>query len=234
MSQEEKRDNNKVFWSVIQGKLKTEVPETHPDAEVRHWEAGGKKGTKIERSVDSLRGIITDVSFYDGESDGRKFTTLNVVLDENEQGKKPVISTGISTRYAQDILKKLPEVELDKEVRFRPFSFTPDGEDKIVSGMEITQPDKIGKFTNKIGSFFHFQDGSGKWKAKDGYPLPEGDTSTYTSDDWQIYFKQVNRYLVNYCKEKIIPQFAAQEHAPKDITESFEKPQEINPDDIPF
>ena len=234
MSSEEKRDSNKVFWSIVQGKFKTEVPETHPDAEVRHWEAGGKKGTKIERSIDSLRGKITDIQFYDGEADGRKFSTLNIVLDKNELGKKPVISTNISTRYAQDLLKKIPEIDMEEEVRFRPFSFTPDGEDKVITGLEITQKDKMGKFTNKISSFFHFQDGAGKWKAKEGYPMPDGDTSSYTSDDWQIYFKQVNRYLVNYCKEKTIPALQALK---ADITANapIEYPKnDISPDDIPF
>jgi hypothetical protein len=86
-------------------------------------------------------------------------------------------------------------------------SFTPEGEDKPVTGVEITQQTRSGAFDKKVSSHFHFQDGVGKWKAKNGFPLPDGDTREYTSDDWQLYFAKVRRFLVEFVKTEICPKF---------------------------
>jgi len=114
MSKTETGSTNKQYLSIVQGSLRQSVPEGTPDAVRREWEAGGDKGVKHEIVFKAITGIITDVNFFDGESNGRKFTNLNIVLDENESGKKPVISVGIGTRYASDILKKLPNVNIGR------------------------------------------------------------------------------------------------------------------------
>lgn len=232
MSEEEKRDNTKLYFSIIQGSLKTTVDEKHPEAETRHWEAAGKKGVKIERTVNALKGIIVDVSFYDGESDGRKFQNLQITLDPNADGKSPVISTSISSRYAQDILTKLPNIDFEQIVHIRPYAFKPNGEDKTVTGVEILQKDAQGKFTKKIENFFYDRE---KREAKHGYPQPEGDTSAYTTEDWEIYFKQARKFLVNYTREKICPLFIDLKHqTPEPSSEDRKNEADINPDDIPF
>lgn len=232
MSKEEKGSNNNIYWSIVQGSLRTQVPENHPEVVVRHWEAGGNKGVKYERVVRALTGRIVGVTFYDGESGGKKFQNLNLILDENEEGKSPVISVGVGTRYAQDILKKLPNVDLKEEVRIEPFSFTPEGQDKVVTGVKITQQGGTGEFNTPIKSFFHKKatDESGKDKVEsiNGFPVPEGDTQFYTTDDWDIFYKQARRFLVNYTKENISPKF--------ETGTKVEYPeQEVSPEDInPF
>jgi hypothetical protein len=239
MSQAETKSSNKLYLSIVQGTLRQSVPEGTKGSVPREWEAGGKKGTKFEIVYNAFTGFITDVSFFDGESDGRKFTNLNIVLDANEDGKKPVISVGVSTRYASDILKKLPNVDFSQEVRIRPYAFTPDGEDKTVTGVEITQRDRSGEFTRKVDSFFHAKGGAGKTIVKNGFPIPEGETREYTSDDWQAFYVQVRRFLVNYTKEHVSPKFAngakAAEAHDEPALSGIEYPKDdINPDDIPF
>jgi hypothetical protein len=239
MSKAEQGTSNKLYLSIVGGALRQSVPEGTPGAIRRDWEAGGEKGVKHEIVFKAYSGKITNVYFYDGESNGRKFSNLNIVLDENEDGKKPVISVGLGTRYASDILKKLPNVDFEKEVRIRPYAFTPEGEDKTVTGVEITQPDNMGGFTDKIDSYFHFQDGAGKWKPKNGFPVPEGDTGDYTSDDWKLFYLQVRRFLVAYTKEHVCSKFAdASRAAPahNEASESgIEYPKDdIDPSDIPF
>jgi hypothetical protein len=240
MSQTEKPNSNKQYLSIVQGSLRQSVPEGTAEAVRREWEAGGDKGVKHEIVFKAITGLITDVNFYDGESNGRKFTNLNIVLDENENGKKPVISVGVSTRYASDILKKLPGVNFDEEVRIRPYAFIPEGEEKTVTGVEITQKDRSGNFTRKVDSHFHSKGGDGKTLVKNGFPKPDGDTREYTSDDWQAFYVQVRRFLVNYTKEQICPRF---KDAPKAQPAADDEPSasgieypkdEINPDDIPF
>jgi hypothetical protein len=246
MSKTETSSTNKQYLSIVQGSLRQSVAEGTPDAVRREWEAGGDKGVKHEIVFKAITGLITDVSFFDGDSNGRKFTNLNIVLDANENGKKPVISVGVGTRYASDILKKLPNVKLDEEVRIRPFAFTPEGEDKTVTGVEITQKDRSGEFTRKVDSFFHAKAGDGKTIIKNGFPRPEGDTRDYTSDDWNVFYVQVRRFLVNYTKQHVSPRFerdAARttatndkgEEPGEDAPSGIEYPKdEITPDDIPF
>lgn len=210
MSTEIKGSNNNIYWSIAEGSLRTAVPETHPEVVVRHWEAGGKKGVKYERVARAMVGKIAGVNFFDGESEGRKFTNLNIVMDANAEGRTPIISIGLSSRYAQDILKKLPNVDFEEEVQIRPYSFKPEGEDKNVTGVEIMQRDGTGMFNKKVNSFFHKKEGE-KWVATNGFPVPEGDTAMYTSDDWDIFYKQTRRFLVNYTKENIAPRFGQAE-----------------------
>ena len=249
MSQTEQRSTNKQYLSIVQGSLRQSVPKGTEGAIEREWEAGGNKGIKHEIAFSAIKGFIKDVSFFDGESNGRKFQNLNIVLDENENGKQPVISVGVGTRYASDILKKLPSIDFDKEVHIRPYAFTPEGEDKTVTGVEIMQPDRIGKFVYKVDSHFHSKDGGGKTIVKNGFPVPEGDTKEYTQDDWKVFYLQVRRFLVNYTKEHICPRFA-DDAAPTGVTRATAEdreepgeetpsgigygPDDINPDDIPF
>ena len=233
MSKTETSSSNKQYLSIVQGSLRQSVPEGTPEAVRREWEAGGDKGVKHEIVFKAITGIITDVNFYDGESNGRKFTNLNIVLDENESGKKPVVSVGVSTRYASDILKKLPGVDFTQEVRIRPYAFTPEGEEKTVTGVEITQKDRSGNFTRKVDSYFHSKAGDGKTLIKNGFPKPDGDTREYTSDDWQAFYVQVRRFLVNYTKEHICPKFE-QKRAPAPPESGIEYPKDETPneDDI--
>jgi len=246
MSKTETSSSNKQYLSIVQGSLRQSVPEGTPDAVRREWEAGGDKGVKHELVFKAITGRITNVYFYDGESNGRKFQNLNIVLDENDQAKQPVISVGVGTRYASDIMKKLPEVDFDKEVRIRPYAFQPDGEDKTVTGVEITQPDRFGKFDKfspKVDSHFHAKAPDGKTIIKNGFPKPEGKTEDYTSDDWNLFYMQVRRFLVNYTKEHVSTRFENKPEAKAHVdAEAADEPgsgieypkDDISPDDIPF
>ena len=231
----EKSTSNSIYLSIVQGSLRQSVPEGTPDSVKRDWEAGGEKGTKFELVYKAIVGKIVGVSFFDGDAGGRKFQNLNIRLEAGENGKTPVISVGVGTRYAQDILKKLPNVNFEEEVRFRPFAFVPEGEDKTVTGVEIMQRDGRGLFEKKINSFFHKKNAQGKWESVNGFPTPEGDTSDYTSDDWDIYYKQCRRFLVQYTKERVMPKF--DEEVPASLrgrTTESETADDISPDDIPF
>lgn len=205
MSRVEKATNSdKIFYKIVEGSLRQKVNEGHPEAVRRDWQAGGESGTVWEIPSKSIIGRITDVSFYEGEKDGRKFTTLNIAFDANEDGMTPIVAVGIDTKYAQDILKKLPNVRLDEEVRLRPFSFMPEGEDRNVVGVEITHQDHMGNFTLKVKDFFYDAE---KRESKNGYPVPPKDKEEMTSKDWKRYFEDAHEYVIEYVKENIVPKF---------------------------
>lgn len=195
---------NKIYLKIVEGSLRQKVQEGHPEAVKRDWVAGGESGAVWEIPSKAAYGRITDVSFYEGEKDGRRFTTLNIALDESEDGKTPIITAGVDTKYAQDILKKLPNVDLSQEVRIRPYSYMKEGDDRNTVGVEITQRDQAEQFTKKIGDFFY--DFETK-ESKHGYPTPPKERTEMTNKDWRRYFEDANDFVVEYVKEHIVSKF---------------------------
>lgn len=224
---ERRSDSNKVYLKIVEGELKQRSQEGAPDAVRREWQAGGESGVVWEIPFTAKKGRIADVSFYEGEKDGRKFTSLNLTFAPNDEGKVHVIAVGINTKYAQDILTKLPNVDLSQEVRIRPYSFKPENEDKNVVGVEITQKDSQGKFTKKIDNFFY--DSETK-QSKNGYPVPPKPKDEMTSKDWRRYFEDANDFVIEYTKAHIIP---TKDQVDVDMAPTESK-SNIDTNDIPF
>lgn len=201
-----------LYFSIIDGSFRTKVPQEHPEAVRRDWKSadGKKSGTKYEREVNALFGFIKDIQFNDGEYG----MNININLDENEEGQSPIVSMGIATREGEDFLKKLPNIDLSKELRLRPFNFTGESNDDV-RGIEIMQQDSEGNFTVKIKNFFRDTE---KRENINGYPTPDAETSS--SDDWKLFFLQARKFLVKYAKENIVPKlndtrYIAKEEAPQ-------------------
>lgn len=150
MAREEIKENNQ-YYTIIGGTFRIQVRQDDPTAVRRDWTSadGTKSGTKYERIVSALVGHIEDIQFRDGEYGMQ----LYVMLNENEDGSKPVIALQTASREAEDFLKKLPAINLLKEVRLRPFNFEGDSGDEV-RGMEVTQEDAEGKFTVKVANYF--------------------------------------------------------------------------------
>jgi hypothetical protein len=216
MSREEAIDNKNKYYTIHDGTFRVQVPANHPEAVAREWETkDGKSGTKYERHVKALFGKVTGVAIHEGDY-GKN---LNIYLDENDDGEVPCITSGVSSRYGEDLLKKLPALT-DQEYRFMPFDFVDkENADKRIRGVAVTSKDAEEKFTVKVGNFFY--DGE---KNVNGYPDPTDEDKS----DWEFYFKKANKFLVKYAEENVVPKYAKVE-AP------IEYPAEvINPEDIPF
>lgn len=207
-----------LYFSIIEGAFRTKVAQDHPEAVRRDWVSADKKssGVKYEREVNALFGFIKDIQFHDGEYG----MSINVMLDENENGESPIISMGTSSREGEDLMKKLPNLDLTKEVRLRPFNFT-GSDSEEVRGMEVMQQDDAGNFTVKIKNYFRDTE---KKENINGYPTPDADTSS--SDDWKLFFLQARKFLINYTKENIIPKLGAT----RSTTEEGVKPRVLGDD----
>lgn len=201
MAREEIREKN-TYYTITGGSFRVQVDKDDPTAVRRDWVSadGSKSGTKYERIVNSLIGYIEDVQFRDSEYG----LQLYVMLDENADGAKPVVALSTSSREAEDFLKKLPNINLMKEVRLRPFNFEGNSGDEV-RGMEVMQEDGNGEFNVKV--FNHFRDFEQKTNIN-GFPNPDGDTDNYSKDDWKLYFLTARKFLVNYTKEKMMPAVA--------------------------
>ena len=239
MSRAEQATSNKSFFKIVEGSFRRSVPAGTPDAIERAWTAGGKTGTAIEVEYKHLFGFVRNVEFYEGEGDNGKYTNLNLVLDEDEEtGRIPVISVGVDTKYARDIMHKLPNIDLEKDVRIRPFSFVPEGEDKAVTGVEIMQRDSIDKFTKKVESFFFKKEGE-KSVEVNGFPKREKPYDEQSKAEREISKILRNEFLANYTRENIIPKFNVSLRPPQSLEEQMERQgnyptEEIDPSEIPF
>ena len=170
----------KLYANIISdGTIRVKTVETNPLAVRRDYELkDGTKGTKFELVYNELSGVINDVSFYDG--DFGKILHLTFFDD------MPIIlSMNVSSNYAEDIMKKLPNIDLSKIVIFRPYSFEDDNK-KLRKGITILQNNI------KIKSFFHNE----KNQPINGYPVLTKDIKEYDSDDWKIYFMQTRKFSV--------------------------------------
>jgi hypothetical protein len=236
MSREEIKDKQ-LYYTIVSGSFRVQVPQDSPDAVRRDWKSadGTKSGTKYERVINALFGYIEDVQFRDGEYGMQVYITL----DENEDGEKPVIALATASREAEDFLKKLPNIDLRKEVRLRPFNFEGSEGDEV-RGMEVMQPDKEGNFKVKITNYF--RDTEKKVNIND-FPNPEGDTDDYSKDDWKIYFLQARKFLIDYTKENIqrkIAEAILDRHTSIPTSKEQEDrmneypTEDISPDSIPF
>jgi hypothetical protein len=201
MSSEEIREP-RLSYSIIQGTFRTEVDPDKPDAVRRDWKSadGKNSGTKYERIINALKGFIEKVDIIEGDY-GKQVV---VTLDKNSSGLNPTIYMNASSREGEDFMKKLPNINLMNEVRLRPYSFTGDDGD-VVKGIDLTQTDEEGKYTLQIQSFFFDKENR---KNLHGYPDPEGDTESFTSEDWKNYYYQARKFLMSYVVDVMAPKLA--------------------------
>lgn len=179
----------KIYANIISdGTIRIKCDESDPKAIKRNYELkDGTKGTKIERVYHELSGFINFINFYEGDY-GK---TLQVtVIDNNEE---IILSMGVISNFAEDLMKKIPNIDLSEKVIFRPYSFEDDIK-KLRKGITILQNNK------KIKSFFHDENND----PINGYPSLTKDIKEYDKEDWKIYFINTRKFLEQYIKINII------------------------------
>lgn len=152
----------------------------------------GTEGSKWEllyKSVDNV--YIKNVSFEPSDYGE------NILLTLSDGENEVIWSENTGTNFGTDLMKKLPNVIFSEKVSIAPYAFTNE-KGKELRGVNIYgQGDKITNF------FFDPE----KKEELHGFPVPEGDKTTYDSDDWKAHFIRVKKFLVSYIKENIVPLF---------------------------
>lgn len=205
-------------------KLRKVVPAGTPGAVERTYEtkdkdADGnfKKGTKIEKLYESVSGMIKDIAFVDTEYG----TLLQVTVVDSFLNDEEVLSMSTSQSFAQDFMKKLPNIKLDKEVVIKPFAFTPEGGKRELKGVTITQD---GQKVEK--SFYNTETKENIM----GMPTPDKKLEKETNEmkrkhGWKTYFKEVEIFLVDYTTEHFVTKKADTVESPaqdmNEVTENF-------------
>lgn len=178
MKTESHNNSDKLFITVLaDGKFHQTVAEGTEGAVVRTYEdKEGVEKQKTELIHDSVSGIITGIAFEDGEYG----TSLHITLDN-----EGIISMGTASSFGEDFMKKLPNIDLKKEVKLAPYAFEAEGKNR--KGVTVYQDNE------KIESYYFDKEAK---KAINGMPEPEGDTSKFKSDDWKLHFLVVRKFLV--------------------------------------
>lgn len=179
-----------TFASVLaDGKIHITVPEGTEGAVVREYETSdGTKGKKTEMVYKDLSGKITGVKFEEGKFGNQ---ILLSILDEDEGEEEPtILCLGTESNFGEDVMKKLPNVNLKKPVKFIPFSFDTD-KGKKQRGVTIEQDGK------KIENFFYDKESK---KNLHGYPeVPKPKAGKLvTKVQWRKYFAECSDWLVEY------------------------------------
>jgi len=190
----------RIYASVLaDGKIHVTVPEGTENAKIRKYKTSdGTEGEKTEFVYNELIGKITNISFRDGDYG----TQLQVTVAEGDE-KPIVLSLGTSSNYGEDLMKKLPNVDLAKTVKIVPYSFE-DDKKKLKKGITIWQNN--GKENVKLGNYYFDAD-----KKKNLHDFPEvpaaivklqKDGKKVPTTKWKAYFGDVEEFLIEQTKER--------------------------------
>ena len=207
----QKRDSRTYASIISDGSIRVKTQETNPQAEKREYTLkDGTTGTKYELVFDSLSGIITGIQFFEGQF-GKQ---LNVSFKDGDD--EITLSMNLASNFAEDFLKKLPNIRLDEQVTVAPYSFE-DDKKKLRKGVTVYQGgDKLGNY---------FNDPKTKENTH-GFPNPEKDYKEMDSDDWKAYFIKTRKFLQAFTEENILPAF-----------QNFEAPsqgEDVSVEDVKF
>jgi len=181
------------FFSVLasDGKFHQTVPVGTPGSVVRKYETSdGKTGEKNELVADSLEGIIDNISVFDGDF-GKNILIAFKLEEGEEETDRVIVSLNVATNFGEQFLEKLPKINAEINVELKPYSFEDEKTGKPKRGITIFQNGE------KLTSAYQDYDETKKeWKTKKGFPLPEGDTTKFDTDDWKAYFISRRKYLL--------------------------------------
>lgn len=177
-------------------------------ARQRELKKGKYQGQLIwEEPYDYLEGAIKDIEVRKHDNFGNQL--IIKIVDGDEE---MIIRTSFSGRYSNTFCKKLPNIDLNLEIRFQPYSFKPEGQTKNVSGFALYQNG------NKIEDY-HTKE------TPNGLPQPlKRETSEGIKWDFEpqlIFFKES------------IAKFADQLNTPAYLDDSNDA-EEVTDDDLPF
>ena len=177
------------------GTFRVEVPEGTPNAVVREYEQDDVKKIKHELVFHKMTGKIENITFRDGDY-GR---TIDLFI-RNDKALY-IVSINTANNYSSDIMKKLPNVNLEEVVVLNPYSFTGDT-GKNIKGVSILQDGE------KVLSYFwdkKKEEIINDFPVNDEDKKPEATATTKWKKYWKAYFSDVEEFLVEYTEEKIIP-----------------------------
>ncbi len=176
----------KIFLQIAYGKLRMKAKEGDAKAVWREFE--GKGSWAVEYSW--IEGQIKKIYYKESKEYGNSY---EVTIDDGENLYN--VSFKENSRYCQDFLVKLPNIDLSQPVKITPYDMrSEDGKER--RGTSVMQNGI------KLKSYFSQKEGD-VWIYREGFPEPK--KPKLTDKEWKIYLIEIQSFLMDYVKDNIIP-----------------------------
>jgi hypothetical protein len=179
-------DRGRLLYVLADGKLREQVEEGTDGAKLRvvKDDDGVEKSRKWELTYPGITGFITGVTTYDGDYG----TNINILIkDANDKEFK--LSLSAKSKYGEDFLHKLPNVDFTKEISIKPYNFEDDK--RKITGVTLTQDNE------KITNAFNWKNEAGEWESTEGYPQVDEKKKPKNSDQWMVFFTQRREWVID-------------------------------------
>lgn len=177
----------KTYLSITYGKFRQSSTKDDEEAVSRM----NKDDKEVwERVFDWIEGKITKIYYKEDDEFGNSF---EVTIDDGAE--KFNLSFKEDSRYCSDLLSKLPNIDLNQDVKLVPYDFQPKDSPSARKGLTIWQNNA------KIENYFVNKEGD-KFIYKHGFPESDGKME---KDDFKIYMIKVKKFLRTYTQQNIIP-----------------------------
>ena len=194
-----RNEQQKVYWSVFNGKLSRKAHEGEEGAATRTNKLGKKV---IEVYRDGLEGVLYDINIDETTFDKTKVKSLKITLTND--GIHHIINFPKESRYFGSFLEKVPNVKDGFNIQVRPYNFEDENEKKII-GVNVFQSGV------KLASAYKVKVGE-KWTYNHGFPPFPEKWNTLADRDKKIYFMDVDDFWENAVKDwrmKYAPDYRA-------------------------
>lgn len=191
-----KLKEDRTFATVLSdGAIHITVPEGTEGAKIRTYETSdGKTGSKTELVYKEISGIISKVDIRDGDFGSQLQLTI-----EDGDAEPIVLSLATASNFGEDVMKKLPNVDLSLPVTIIPYSFV-DGKGKNKKGVTIVQNEK--KLQNYFYDFHKKVNINGYPEPKKVKPTKANPEGKLSKDQWKAYFMDARLFLIDFITEK--------------------------------
>ena len=152
---QEQKEGGKTYIAVSNGIYVNRVKEETKTSKARLLEKGPNAGKEVhEERFSSFVGALNSCKV---DETGDYGASWELIIDVTPGPEDPeelfALKLKYDSGYAADILKRLPNIDLDKDILFTSYCFTPKGEEKVRMGLGMSQEDTNGKWS-KVMPFY--------------------------------------------------------------------------------
>lgn len=152
----EAEESRKQYVRCMNGMFVKRVKEPNEKTIERELSKGPKKGQLVyELHFATIEGQLVDIRKEVHEQYGASWEFEIDITVDAENPEFLVIQIPYDSGYAKNIITRLPNISLDKDVIFQAYSFTPQGSSKERKGISMNQNGK------KVASFYSREEPKG-------------------------------------------------------------------------
>jgi hypothetical protein len=178
----------KIYLTVGFGRIRQKTLEnkqkvdTNTPGAIKRVLQSGTESWALE--YDFVSGVIKSIFYKEDIQYGNSFEVVIEDIVDTYQ-----VSFSEDSRFWIDFMKKLPNIDLNKEVKITTYDFT-DKQNKHRAGISVEQDG------TKIKSYYEIQQEDKTWELLHGFPSGEG-IDFKDKDETKMYFIKVKKFLRN-------------------------------------